>query len=145
MSSLHNCERTHFCSFKPPVYGTFSRQLYEANTSSSGFLPHSERKSMHHYNKIQTSPYLADFSSYCSLSQQSTPTTLEHYLWVSPAFSDSCSWNPGMTNRTMLIQSQKTFLFQGLWLITKVVNGKPWTRIYEFLGGGPWMSLFPYN
>lgn len=26
---------------------------------------------MHHYNMIQTSPYLADFSSYCSLSQQS--------------------------------------------------------------------------
>lgn len=78
-------------------------------------------------------------------SSLSLPSPLEHYLWVSPAFSDSCSWDPGMTNRTMLIQSQKTFLFQGLWLITKVVNGKPWTRIYEFLGGGPWMSLFPYN
>lgn len=47
-------------------------------------------------------------------SSLSLLSPLAHYLWASPAFSDSYSWDPGMTSRTMLIQSQKTFLFQGL-------------------------------
>lgn len=42
-------------------------------------------------------------------------------------------------------RARKLFYFKGFWLITKVVNGKPWTRISEILGGGPWMSLFSYN
>lgn len=65
---------------------------------------------------------------------------LVHYFWVSLALSDACSWDPGLTSRTISSRARK-LPFQGLLAHH---HGVKWEALKKTVSsrGGEWMRLF---